>query len=391
MMRVSTRIALGLPNRSICRSSSTRSNLTLHVLRQVADLVEEDRRVIGQLEAADLTRERASKRALFAAVQLALDQRGGNRRAVHAHHRPAAAALSSWIWVANSSLPVPVSPSSSTVESVAATCRTWSSTRRMAMTLADDDAGAESLLGLAPEVHVFGLQLIAQALDFPQAWLRSVASFSRRARKLPNTVAITRRRWTSSGEPQSFRRIGIETDRPTTLSRDRQRHRDARTRTAQTVVLAVDGVADLIDAGKTHDATGESRFERPGERSFASSVRAVGKSRRAAQPTTGSVSIRRRVDAVERAAIQIERLADPSKGVTNRFVALFGGKFDETDRQLAHQPFEVQLPFDHPAQSIGARPCGDLLHFRSVRDRQLLGSQERSSSSKARASKGFLK
>ena len=38
-------------------------------------------------------------------------------------------ALRSWIWVANSSLPVPVSQKSSTVESVEATCSTWSSTR----------------------------------------------------------------------------------------------------------------------------------------------------------------------------------------------------------------------------------------------------------------------
>ena len=46
--------------------------------------------MIGQLEAADLPRQRARECALLAAEQLALDERGGNRRAVHAHHRPAA-------------------------------------------------------------------------------------------------------------------------------------------------------------------------------------------------------------------------------------------------------------------------------------------------------------
>ena len=41
-------------------------------------------------------------------------------------------ALRSWIWVAKSSLPVPVSPSSRTVESVAATRPMSSSTRATA-------------------------------------------------------------------------------------------------------------------------------------------------------------------------------------------------------------------------------------------------------------------
>ena len=64
--------------------------LDLDVERQLADLVEEDRRVVGQLEAADLPRERAGERALLAAEQLALDQRRRDRRAVDADHRPAA-------------------------------------------------------------------------------------------------------------------------------------------------------------------------------------------------------------------------------------------------------------------------------------------------------------
>ena len=85
-MRVSTRIGFGLPSRSICRSSSTRSSLTWTSHRQVADLVEEDRRVVGQLEPADLPRQRAGERALLAAEQLAFDQRRRNRRAVDPHH-----------------------------------------------------------------------------------------------------------------------------------------------------------------------------------------------------------------------------------------------------------------------------------------------------------------
>ena len=49
--------------------------LDLHVQRQVADLVEEDRRVVGELEAADLPRQRAGEGAFLAAEQLAFDQR----------------------------------------------------------------------------------------------------------------------------------------------------------------------------------------------------------------------------------------------------------------------------------------------------------------------------
>ena len=62
--------------------------LDLNVGRQVADLVEENRRVVGQFEAADLSRQRAGKRAPLAAEQLALHQRTRNRRAIDAHHGP---------------------------------------------------------------------------------------------------------------------------------------------------------------------------------------------------------------------------------------------------------------------------------------------------------------
>ena len=49
--------------------------LDLDLDRQVADLVEEQRRVIGELEAPDLPRQRAGEGPLLAAEQLALDQR----------------------------------------------------------------------------------------------------------------------------------------------------------------------------------------------------------------------------------------------------------------------------------------------------------------------------
>ncbi len=60
--------------------------LDLHVEGQVADLVEKDRRVIRQFEAADLPGQRTGEGALLPAEQLALDERARNRRAVDAHH-----------------------------------------------------------------------------------------------------------------------------------------------------------------------------------------------------------------------------------------------------------------------------------------------------------------
>src|SRR5262249_42401213 len=60
--------------------------LDLHLRRQVADLVEEDRRLVGELEAADLSGERAGIGAFLPTEQLAFHQRRRNRRAVDADH-----------------------------------------------------------------------------------------------------------------------------------------------------------------------------------------------------------------------------------------------------------------------------------------------------------------
>ena len=65
--------------------------LRLQLERQLADLVEEDRAAVGQLEAAGLRRVRAGEGAALAAEQLALDQRRRQRRAVDDDERPVAA------------------------------------------------------------------------------------------------------------------------------------------------------------------------------------------------------------------------------------------------------------------------------------------------------------
>ena len=65
--------------------------LGLHLERQLADLVEEDRAPVRQLEAAGRAGDRAGEGALLVAEELALDERGGQGRAVHRDERPAPA------------------------------------------------------------------------------------------------------------------------------------------------------------------------------------------------------------------------------------------------------------------------------------------------------------
>ena len=60
----------------------------LQLRRDVADLVEEDRAPVGQLELALLLRGGAGEGPLLVAEQLRLEQRLGERRAGHGHERP---------------------------------------------------------------------------------------------------------------------------------------------------------------------------------------------------------------------------------------------------------------------------------------------------------------
>ena len=105
-------------------SCKTRNSLGLQIERDVADLVEEQRAAVGELEAARAILEGAGDGAADVAEELALEQLPGDRGAVDLDHRPDAAAelARSWMAVrANSSLPTPDSPRMSTVAPVAAT------------------------------------------------------------------------------------------------------------------------------------------------------------------------------------------------------------------------------------------------------------------------------
>ena len=133
MMRTSTLIGCVLPEAFDDALLQDAEQLDLDFHRQLADLVEEDRGQVGGLEAADLPRERARVGAPLAAEQLALDERRRDgARSSRGSSAVCARGLSSWIACANTSLPVPVSPSSRTVAGVGATCSTCARAWRIA-------------------------------------------------------------------------------------------------------------------------------------------------------------------------------------------------------------------------------------------------------------------
>ena len=98
--------------------------LHLHLRADLADLVEEERPAVGLLEEAALRGGRARERAPLVPEELTLEDRLGERRAVHRDERLVARGLFAWMARATSSLPVPLSPTMSTVAVVGATCAT---------------------------------------------------------------------------------------------------------------------------------------------------------------------------------------------------------------------------------------------------------------------------
>ena len=147
--------------------------LGLQVLGQLADLVEEHRAPVGQLERPLAPLMGPGERALLVAEQLALDQVGRHRPAVD-HHERALVARRCWCTArAMRSLPVPVSPSRSTVTSVGATrsstpkilriarLRPMTSPKRscsLGKQLRAGVPGQEPHLDLADAHHVAGLE-----------------------------------------------------------------------------------------------------------------------------------------------------------------------------------------------------------------------------------------
>ena len=75
------------PTRSISPSWIARSSFACRSSLQIADLVEEERAAIGELELADALLQRTGERALLVAEQRALDEIARNRRHVHGDER----------------------------------------------------------------------------------------------------------------------------------------------------------------------------------------------------------------------------------------------------------------------------------------------------------------
>ena len=111
MTRASTRSGLRAADALELVLLQHAQQLDLRLERQLPDFVQEDGAAVGQLEAALLLLHRAGEGAALVAEQLALDERGRQRAAVHFdHHGRLCAGSTRWIARAISSLPVPVSP-----------------------------------------------------------------------------------------------------------------------------------------------------------------------------------------------------------------------------------------------------------------------------------------
>ena len=128
MMRASVLIVALPPDALELAVLEHPQQLGLQVERQLADLVEEQRAAVRDLEPTFPHPGRAGERALLVPEQLALDQRRRHRRTVHLISGRARRGLRLWMAVATTSLPTPVSPRISTVLDVSATCRALPST-----------------------------------------------------------------------------------------------------------------------------------------------------------------------------------------------------------------------------------------------------------------------
>ena len=117
--RVSIATALLLPTGRTRRSCQDTQQLRLQAQRHVADLVEKHGTAIGVLEQTSTLAQCAGKRPLGVTEELGFQQRFGNRRAVD-RHEFSGTLTGTMDSRASSSLPVPLAPEMSTLDSVLA-------------------------------------------------------------------------------------------------------------------------------------------------------------------------------------------------------------------------------------------------------------------------------
>ena len=132
--------------------------LGLHRERHLADLVEEDRAAGGGLEQAAVILRRAGERARRWPNSSLSSSVSGSAAQLTATNGASARAEARWMPRATSSLPVPVSPSISTVIGVAAALSIRRNTSRIARLAADDLAEAVAARHVAAQRADLGAQ-----------------------------------------------------------------------------------------------------------------------------------------------------------------------------------------------------------------------------------------
>ena len=128
------------------RSWRKRRSFTWSRHGELADLVEEERPALGQLELALALDVGAGEGAALVPEELGLEEGLGDGAAVDGHEGSVAPRAPAWMARAISSLPVPLSPSMRTVASVLATRWITAKISRMRGGAADDLLEADGAL-----------------------------------------------------------------------------------------------------------------------------------------------------------------------------------------------------------------------------------------------------
>ena len=148
--------------------------LDLDFKGQLADFVEEDRRLAGELETSDLLGHGTRVRAFFTPEQLAFDQGRGKRRAVHLDHRSVLARTHVVDGLGQQLLP----GSRFTGDEHGGVRRSDFPRHREhplnGLALPQNRAVSGRAADLLPEIDVFLLQLLAKFLDFIQRLLEEI-------------------------------------------------------------------------------------------------------------------------------------------------------------------------------------------------------------------------
>ena len=319
-------------------------------MRQIANLVEEDGRTVGQLEAADLACERSGKRSLFAAEQLALDKGRRDGRTVDPDHRSGAARPELVDLSGKQLLAGPGFPQQQDGRISRRDLLNLFEHPPEGRTLSDDTGEPEALLRFAAQQHVLCLQLLLQALSFLHGPLQQVVA------ALPRQHLIEHGRdhlqpMQDLRRPRAGPADGIELHRASDASVDAQRHNDGRFDVGRPIPPAIDLVRYLDEVRKAHDLVCQDLPQGPRNKlhrryRFTRGLHAGG------CPTDAFHEDAVRPDLVKRAPIERKQVADSTQPFANRFLDLCGGDVDELPREFGDEPFELE-PF------FSRQPFGD--------------------------------